>query len=165
MIAKEIRNKLFFGFYFLLLFLIGSCDSKRFYENYIPLEGTAWHPDSILFISPSPIEDTISTYNILLMMRHTTEFKYKNMFFFVDIELPSGKVLRDTAELILQDSQGYWYGEGNGFLRSVSHTIHGHYKRNITFPESGQYKFLIQHGMRDSLLEDISDIGIRIERN
>jgi gliding motility-associated lipoprotein GldH len=145
--------------------LISSCDTKRFYEDYIPVNGIGWHPDSVLSISPTEISDTISTYNILLMMRHTTEFKYKNMFFFVDIKMPSGKMLRDTAELVLQDNQGYWFGEGNGFIRSVEHTIHAHYKRNISFPESGQYDFLIQHGMRDSLLEDISDIGIRIERN
>lgn len=148
-----------------LVFLLVSCDSKRVFESYQDVYGSQWHQDSTIVFKPETITDTISSYNILLNMRHTTEFKYKNMFFFVDIKTPSGKVLRDTAELILQDNKGFWYGDGNGFLRSIEHEIHGHYKRNISFPESGNYEFIIQHGMRDSVLEDISDIGIRIERN
>lgn len=148
-----------------LVALLESCDSKRVFESYEDVYGSKWHQDSLVVFKPEAITDTITSYNILLNMRHTTEFKYKNMFFFVDIKMPSGRVLRDTAELILQDSKGFWYGDGNGFLRFVQHEIHGHYKRNISFPESGEYEFIIQHGMRDSLLEDISDIGIRIERN
>ncbi len=97
-------------------------------------------------------------------MRHTTEFKYKNMYFFVDITTPTGETFRDTTQVILQDAQGYWYGEGSGFLREVQeHEINGQYKRNTKLPAKGVYKFCISQGMRDEVLENISDVGIRIE--
>lgn len=145
--------------------LIIACDSKRHTEKYVGTDwSNGWHQDSTVCIETQEVDDLSKGYNFLVVLRHTTSFKYKNIFFFIDVVSPSGKTVRDTAELVLQDPQGYWYGEGNGFLRSVQeHTINGYYKRNIQLTEKGKYQVCIQHGMRDERLDEITDVGIRVE--
>lgn len=148
-----------------ILFLTVSCDTVRHSESYVSLSDMKWHQDSTVCIEMEEVDDINSSYNIALMMRHTTEFKYKNMYFFIDVLSPSGElILRDTANIMLQNPQGYWYGEGSGFLKEVGmHEIKGNYKNNTRFPETGKYKFCITHGMRDEVLDNVSDLGIRIE--
>lgn len=142
-----------------------SCDTSRHSESYVSLTNLKWHKDSTVCIEMEEVDDINSSYNIALMMRHTTDFKYKNMYFFIDVYSPSGElVLRDTANIILQNPQGYWYGDGSGFLKEIgTHEIKGNYKNNTRFPEKGSYKFCITHGMRDEVLENVADLGIRIE--
>ena len=38
-------------------------------------------------------------------------------------------------------------------------------EQNYQFPDTGIYHMTIQHGMRDSVLRGITDIGLEIRRN
>ena len=68
---------------------------------------------------------------------------------------------RDTIEFYLADDRGQWLGEKqHGFIEMPVLL-----EENIHFPDSGTYHIEIQHGMRDSLLRGVSDIGLEIYRN
>jgi gliding motility-associated lipoprotein GldH len=66
---------------------------------------------------------------------------------------------RDTVEIMLATPEGKWMGKGLGDLWDNQIL----FKRNVTFPEPGEYKFEITHAMRANPLTGILDGGMRIE--
>lgn len=104
------------------------------------------------------IGDTVSTFNIDLSIRTSTDYPYRNMYLFVVTTFPSGTTVTDTLQAMITDEKGRWLGKGAGDLREL--TIP--YKSNVYFPESGEYHFRVIHGMRDILLKGVYDIGMRI---
>ena len=69
-----------------------------------------------------------------------------------------GNMLKDTIEGYLSDDFGKWMGTGNAVKEMPVF-----YKQNILFPDSGTYQIKIGHGMRDSILTGIKEIGVRVE--
>ena len=107
------------------------------------------------------IVDTISSHNIYLNVRNTSQYAYQNLFVFLQTTSPTGLSLRDTLECYLADDRGKWLGSGWGdiyYNRFI-------YKRNIRFPVSGNYTFKVIQGMRSNQLKYITDVGIRIEKS
>jgi gliding motility-associated lipoprotein GldH len=63
--------------------------------------------------------------------------------------------------MIFADNLGRWMGKGIGGIYDYQFK----YKQGIEFPESGEYTFEIEQAMRDIELDNITDIGIRIEKS
>ena len=102
------------------------------------------------------IEDTVSTYTMIIYMRHNERFPYQNMWLFV-----SDSIQCDTIEFYLADDRGKWLGDKhNGFIEMP--VLFG---ENKQYADSGIYHITIQQGMRDSLLQGVTDIGLEIIKN
>ncbi len=139
--------------------LLTACLSKPVHQNLKAVRTDGWHfTDSIIF--NVEINDTLSLHKMYLDIRNTTDYNYSNLFIFMDIVFPDGRVLRDTLECILADRRGQWTGRGFGALRFNSFL----FRNDVWFPSGGTYSFRITHGMRDEWLTGISDTGIRIEK-
>jgi len=136
-----------------------SCDKNRIFEAYQPVSSEGWNKDSLATFLVN-VNDTLQNHNILLNVRNEIEYKYSNLWLFVEISEPQGLVMKDTFEITLASPAGKWLGDGFGGLR----TRQVMYRRNVYFPLPGEYKMSIQHGMRESILDGISDIGIRVEK-
>ena len=101
------------------LFLIGiitvfiSCNNTIVFEKYKSFENQQWSTDSLLNFNYM-ITDTISTYKLILNVRHSVEYEYQNLFLFVYSEFPT-----DTIELLLADKNGRWLGGGIGDIREI----------------------------------------------
>ena len=101
------------------LFLIGtivifiSCDNSIVFEKYKSFENQKWNTDSLLSFDYT-ITDTISTYKLVLNVRHSVEYEYQNLFLFVN-----SKSSTDTIELLLADKSGKWLGSGIGDIREI----------------------------------------------
>jgi gliding motility-associated lipoprotein GldH len=52
-------------------------------------------------------------------------------------------------------------GKGSGSMRSCNIILN----RNLRFPLKGTYHFEIEQAMRDNILNGITDIGLRIEKD
>ncbi|MGL5913132.1 MAG: gliding motility lipoprotein GldH [Bacteroidales bacterium] len=154
------HNRVACFFALLLMFILSSCSSNVIHDFYVPIPNKTWHKDSIVSFYIS-IEDTItSTNTIYINLRNTSAYPYCNIFLFVTTYLPSGVSVRDTVEYMLADQYGKWYGKGFSYLLDNRLV----YQQNVQFPHSGIYRFDIQQGMRNELLQHISDIGLRIEK-
>lgn len=148
----------------LLTFLLGvlilvSCDKNRVFESNIEIPSYQWNKDSILLFHVD-IVDTISSHNIFLNVRNTSQYAYQNLFVFLNTTSPTGISLRDTLECYLADDRGKWLGDGWGDIYDNRFL----YKRNVRFPVSGIYTFKLVQGMRANELKYITDVGIRIEK-
>jgi gliding motility-associated lipoprotein GldH len=136
-----------------------SCDSGRVFDKYHEISDSEWHKDSLV-VFKIPVNDTLNTHNLLLQIRNETNYKYSNLWLFVEIEQPGGEVLRDTFEIVVAHPSGRWLGKGFGGLKTLQ-TV---YRRDVFFPVSGEYTISLQHGMREEVLTGIHDVGIRIEK-
>lgn len=123
--------------------------------RHLPLEG--WSADSaIVFYAPIP--DTTLSYDVLLLVRHTQQYKYQNMWLFVDEKQTSTAIVtHDTIEFYLADDRGRWLGNGYGNIREMP-VLYG---QNITFKTDTIMLSVVQ-AMREQTLHGVSEIGLKI---
>ena len=143
---------------FLLSMLIVSCDKGVVADKYHHIENSIWTWDDVRNFA-FEIEDTESQHDILIQLRHTTDYPLSNLFLFVEITGPSGQTLKDTINYILAEPDGKWIGKGNGHIRELRYL----YREHTFFPEQGTYSISLEQAMREPRLP-VSDIGVRIEK-
>ncbi len=142
-----------------MLALIGCSDPNVHYEEYIEIPDQKWQQGNVPHFN-FEIPDTNQRYDLFFNIRHTKAYEWKNLWVFVTFEVPNGQKDRDTLEFVLQDGQGRWLGDGGGDLRDGSFL----FKTKARFPFIGKYKASFEQAMRTQTLEDITDIGLRIEK-
>jgi len=121
--------------------------------------GDAWSKDQKL-VFEYDIQDSIMPVNFYINIRNTTDYKYSNIFFFIKTIYPNQRYSVDTVECFLANIKGEWLGAGLGKFRDNQIP----FKRNMRFPMTGHYRMEFEMAMRDSLLDGIDALGIRIER-
>jgi gliding motility-associated lipoprotein GldH len=141
----------------LLAAVAAGCDRNVRYSGNYSLEKGKWS-----IYDPAryacTIDDTVKTYNIRLSLRTSSDYPYRNIYLFVVTTFPSGTVVTDTIQAMVTDEKGKWLGKGTGDIRELSIP----YKSNVYFPEQGEYHFRVIHGMRDTLLNGVYDMGMKI---
>ena len=142
-----------------ILATVLACQPKILHEEYRQIENRSWNKDSVLVFTVS-VSDTLQNYNLLMNVRNDVDYKYANLWLFIEIRQPDGQTLDDKFEITLADPSGKWLGEGFGGLK----TREAIYRRNIFFPVSGEYTISVRQGMREDVLKGISDVGIRVEK-
>ncbi|NOX47296.1 MAG: gliding motility lipoprotein GldH [Chlorobi bacterium] len=154
-----------FRYFFLFLFMfttglfLSSCDSNRYYEKNIPFDDHIWASNKPLAFSVD-IDDTLNAFNFLINIRHNTDYRYSNIFLFLDTQYPDGNHSHDTLECLLAAPDGKWFGKGNGKIKENRILL----KRNVFFPRKGTYEFKFEQAMRTDELGGMEDFGIRIEK-
>ena len=143
---------------FLLTLLVAgftACSQDIVYCQFSPISSDKWHVDSTVHFEYT-IADPAASYRMLLYVRHTERYPYQNMWLFVN-----DGARRDTLEFYLADDRGRWLGDRHhGFIEMPVL-----FEETKQFPDSGTYTLEIAHGMRDSLLRGVTDIGLEIIRN
>jgi len=153
-------NKLnkFYIISLLLIFIFSSCDSNTVYDKFLSV-GTEWNKNDVLEFDVE-ITDTTLSYKYFINIRNSTDYKFRNIYFFLNTEFPDGRRARDTIECILASTDGRWLGSGLGDIKSNRILL----KNKIKFPQRGNYKFKVEQAMRVDNLLGIEDVGIRIEK-
>lgn len=136
-----------------------SCNRDVVFTDFFEIPEKTWRLSDI----PSfdvPINDTLNSNNIWLMIRTGSDYPYRNIYLFVTALTPGGITITDTLQYDLADEKGNWYGKGFGNI----HALNLPYKTNVYFPLKGNYMFKIQHGMRIENLNGVYDIGLKVEK-
>lgn len=157
-IRKKMNRRILFFVSILIIFI--ACDSNKIYNNFCSIGAKNWDKDSIVSFQ-FDIIDTTHNYNIFLNTRNLENYPFSNLWLFIDIIAPDKRTVRDTIEYQLAKPNGQWIGKGTTgiYLNQFN------FKSNIYFPLSGNYEIRVQHGMRDSNLKGLRDIGLTIEKN
>jgi gliding motility-associated lipoprotein GldH len=150
-------------FILLTVILFYSCDKQRVFDEYKTV-GSAWHKDSIITFD-LPILDSTKRYNLFINLRDNNNYQYNNLFLIVSLEKPNGYTKVDTLEYQMASPDGTLLGEGFTDIKESKLF----YKENVRF--RGKYKVSIKQAVRETgkvpgvtLLEGITDIGLRIEK-
>ena len=142
------------------LLLIGcltftSCKNDIVYSQFSSISSGNWHMDSVARFEYQ-ITDTAVNYRMNIVVRHTDRYPYQNMWLFV-----GDSAQQDTIQFYLADERGQWLGNKHSAFMEVP-VIFG---RHIHFADTGTYQLDIRHGMRDTLLQGVADIGVEIVKD
>ena len=143
----------------LISLVIVSCSGNDVYFQYDSVNPKGWSKDS-LYGFDIPITDTVALYNVYVNIRNRGEYPYQNLWLFLTKITPDSIESKDSIECYLADQRGKWLGKGLGSILEMPVL----YQQKVRFKSSGIYHYKIVHGMRDSLLSGINDIGIRVEK-
>ena len=142
----------------LISLFVVSCGSDVLYDNSKMIEDK-WNKNNYKTFELN-VEDTLNPYNFYINIRNSVDYRYANVYFFMETVFPNNQVSVDTIECILADKKGKWIGKGYGKYRDNQILL----RRRGAFPMKGKYKFILKHGMRTDNLEGINAVGIRIEK-
>lgn len=156
-------QKIHFILFFLCLvpctLLLSSCQTADLYEKIVAIPKQKWKSD----YKPAftfQITDTQSRYDIYVVLRHNAKYEFNNIWISLTYQLKGQASVSEQYELPLANNDG-WLGAAMDDL--YEHRI------RITSPEgialkAGEYNFTIGQIMRKDPLENVLNIGFRIEK-
>lgn len=148
-------------FFFLSLFsalFLNSCTTIDLYEKEVTIPGHKWKSS----FKPSftfAIKDTTVPYQIFLVLRHTEKYNYTNIYVNLYIQPPGNdSIQKIQRELLLANNNGWL---GNGMDDIYEHRILLGEKQTL---KAGTYTFTLEQIMREDPLENVLNVGLRIEK-
>ncbi len=152
-------------FGFLAVVALTGCTTIDLHEKTISIPGHAWETG----FKPSfqfSISDTSSLYQPFLIIRHNEKYNYNNIWLTISV-LPPGAAIPVTfrTDIRLANNEDGWLGDGMDDI--YEHRIlllKEMIENNISFRKPGVYTFTIEQIMRENPLENVMDIGLRIEK-
>lgn len=137
-----------------------ACEKVDLFEKNISLKDQHWpaifRPE-IRFTN----SDTLSKYNIFVVVRHNDAYRYNNLWMNIYTLSPGDSVTRPQAlDLQLASNENGWLGSGMDDI--YEHRIK--ISQTPVSLKAGTYRFQLEQIMRDDPLESILNVGIRVER-
>jgi len=143
----------------LLLLFNAGCGRDAFYESFSQTTEETWSIDNPKEFEVKIDNNTVN-YRLIFTIRNTTDYPYSNLYLFFTTINPNGTSTRDTIECLLADRSGRWLGSGSGKIRESRFLI----REQFAFPDTGNYRFILEQGMRDEHLHGITDVGLRLDQ-
>lgn len=153
------HRKLCVLFSFYLLFAV-SCTQLDVYEKNTAIPGHKWQTDFPAKGSFN-IPDTISRYNIYLVLRHTDAYRYNNIWLNIGLQPPGDSMQFQKLDLQLATDATGWEGTGMNDTWEVRKMLNA---APQPFRQKGIYRFTITQIMRDNPLLHITSAGLRVEK-
>jgi len=143
----------------LQLIAFSSCTTVDLYEKTVPIPGHAWQ-NSFKPTFDFTIKDTNALYQFYLVLRHTEKYNYNNIYINLYVQGPG----QDTAQKIQQSldlasNEKGWLGTGMDDIYEQRRPL-----GNRQALKAGHYKFMVEQIMRENPLQQVLDVGIRIEK-
>ncbi len=142
--------------------LFASCNNRVVFDESQKIDKNGWNMlDNKQFKVNISETDALYSYRFAINLRHTNDYSYNNIFFFVTTLFPDGSVAKkDTIECILANYDGTWKGKGNADIKDNRFW----FAQNVKFTQKGEYVFKIEQATKDTILLGIKDIGLHIEK-
>jgi len=144
-------------FLFGILLLLQSCEQPAFYTKSYSFKNNKWSQD----VKPNFVidfKDTVTLYDFVITLRTTTDYKYNNLWVFLNTTPPNGKTIREPYEIKTTYPDGSWIGKKTGTV--VEHQLV--FKRR-RLPYKGKYKFVLEQGISDKTIDEVLDISLRVQ--
>ena len=139
---------------------ISSCTQIEIFEKNTSIPNYKWQ-QGFAAKGDFVIADTVSPYNIYLVLRHTDTYQYNNIWLNIGLQPPGDSMHIQKVNLILGDDANGWEGAGMNDIWEVRKLLNGDARR---FKQPGKYSFSISQIMRDNPLLHIMSVGLRIEK-
>jgi len=149
--------KIYFIFIVLCSLCLASCTSIDLYEKNVTIPGFKWkssYKPEFTF----EIRDTSVRYQLFLVLRHTEKYNYNNIWINLYSQPPGDTLHKASFELQLATNEK-WLGTGMDDI--YEHRV------KLTDPQyfkAGIYHFKVEQIMREDPLENVMNVGIRVEK-
>ena len=137
--------------------ILSACQETPVFEKSYAFEGDYWDQK----VKPTfkvDIKDLDKEYDFILTLRTTTDYHYNNLWVFLNTTTPSGQKGREPFEIKITNPDGSWAGKKTGTV--VEFPL---YFKRRKMPEKGIYTFILEQGITASKIDEVLDIGLRVE--
>lgn len=107
------------------------------------------------------ISDTASNYRLFFVIRHTNAYRYNNLWIKLSSKGPSDSILHVQQFDLPLASNNKWNGTGIDDIYEQRILIA---QQSLHVQKPGIYAFRIEHIMREEPLQEIMNVGIRLEK-
>ena len=156
---NNIKKLKYFLSFFAIALVLASCDPERVYDKFKDIKDGIWNRTETVKFDVQ-IDDTVSYHNVFINVRNNGNYRFSNIYFFINTIYPNRKISLDTIDCCLADDKGKWLGKGLGDLKNCRFLL----KKGVRFHQKWIYTFEFEQAMRVDKLEGIESIGIRIEK-
>jgi len=135
-----------------------SCTTVDIYEKNVTIPGFKWK-SSFQPEFTFAIKDSSAEYQLFLVLRHNEKYNYNNIWINLYSQPPGDTIRKAPLELLLADKDRW--------LASGMDDIYEHRIKLFDKPvplKPGTYHFKIEQIMREDPLENVMNIGLRIEK-
>lgn len=141
--------------------LLYSCTTIDLYEKVEAIPAHQWQ-SSYKPQFTFTIKDTSVAYQLYLIVRHNNKYKYNNIWVNLYAKAPADSTQKFSLELSLANKEG-WMGSGMDdiFEHRIAFTLD---PQKLRFFKAGDYSFSLEQIMRDDPLQNVMNVGIRIEK-
>lgn len=148
------------GFILFLVTSLISCRQIGLYESHTQIPESKWnanYPASGEFI----ISDTISSYSLSVVIRHTDAYEFNNIWLNVGLQPPGDSMHFQKLEFTLGNDASGWEGAGMNDIWELRKPLNTKPQR---FIKPGTYTYKIFEEMRQDPLLHILSAGLRVEK-
>lgn len=143
--------------------LLVSCQPNSVYHDSDVFGLQGWDMNDTLCFSDSLGSSAPLSLHGELTLRHTNAYPYQNLWLYITTTTGDSLATSDSINWTLAEPDGTWLGAGWGSLYTISYKL-----PDLTFAPDDSlrlFKVEIVHGLRDSLLTGLSDLGLRIYKD
>ncbi len=139
--------------------MLQACNTLDVYEKSTSFPKHEWKSS----MKPSftfTIEDTLTSYNIYIVLRHEDAYRYNNIWLNVATQSPGDTARTQLVDVTLANNAKGWLGTGMDDV--FDHRIR--ITRTPVRLKKGNYTFVLQQAMREEPLQYLLSAGIRVEK-
>ena len=140
-----------------------SCTTIDLYEKNVSIPHHAWKSD----FKPSftfTIKDTTVSYQLFLVLRHNEKYNYNNIYINLLTKQPGqDSIQKIKFDLLLATNEKGWLASGMDdiYEHRIPLTPQG---QDFYFKKAGDYTFEVEQIMREDPLQNVLNVGLRIEK-
>ena len=145
--------------------IFSACSTADLYEKSVTIPAHAWK-SSYRPEFPFTIKDTSASYELFLVLRHSDRYHFNNIYIDLSVKTPgadSAKIIR--CDLRLANDINGWLGSGMDDIFEHRISLNRQLVENsISLRQPGDYLFSVAQVMREDPLEQVYNVGLRIEK-
>ncbi len=145
----------------LIFFMISACTwTTGAFEKNLDFRGHEW-PASVKPDISFDITDTVSGYNLYIVIRHTDAYHFNNMYVRASVKVPGeSKGRTGDYDLQLATNGKGWIGTAMDDIYDTRVLI----QPNTRFKKAGTYHIVLEQLMREDPLQNVLSAGLRLEK-
>ena len=146
--------------YLIIILGVSSCAKIDLFEKQHSLPAQQWFYNDVPGFTFN-IADTTATYSIYVVLRHSDQYQYNNLWIRLGSKAPGDSIRFQNINLKLATDAKGWDGSAMDDIYEVRKLIS---PGPVHFKTAGDYFFSIAQIMRENPLRHIFSVGLRIEK-
>jgi gliding motility-associated lipoprotein GldH len=141
---------------------LSSCTTTDLYEKTVTIPKMEWK-QSYKPVFTFEIKDTTAAYQLFITFRHNDRYNFNNVWVNLYTLSPDGESAKAQYELPLANNEKGWLATGMDDI--YEHRIAlTPLNQDFRFKRAGTYAFTLEHIMREDPLQQVLNVGLRIEK-
>jgi gliding motility-associated lipoprotein GldH len=143
-------------------FFISSCQTVDIYEKNVAVPNHEWNSA----FKPTfnfTIKDTTTSYQLYVVLRHNEKYHWSNIWINLQAQMPGATPQSFKIEIPLANNEKGWLGSAMDdiYEHRIPITID---PEKFNFTNAGEYNFAVAHIMREDPLQNVMNVGLRVEK-